>query len=85
MRGHVILDAWPRELDWELVSSKITELMSPHIALEECFLISSPDLVLAVRGQKNRGGGGDGRGGNEIWQNTIAWARIWPTRQLRMP
>ena len=30
-------------------------------------------------------GGGEGRGGNEIWQNTIAWARIWPTRQLRMP
>ena len=36
---------------------------------------------------KNRGRGeegGEGRGGNEIWQNTIAWARIWPTRQLRM-
>ena len=25
---------------------------------------SSQDLVLAVRGQKNRGGGGEGRGGN---------------------
>ena len=30
-------------------------------------------------------GGGEGRGENEIGQNTIAWARIWPTRQLRMP
>ena len=40
------------------------------------FMISSPDLVLAVREQKNRGGGGEGKGGNEIWQNTIAWARI---------
>ena len=30
-----------------------------------------PDFVLAVRGQKKNGGGG-----NEIWQNTIAWARI---------
>ena len=34
MRGHVILDAWHRELDWELVTSKITGLMSP---LEEFF------------------------------------------------
>ena len=25
MRGQVILDAWPRELDWELVTSKITD------------------------------------------------------------
>ena len=33
---------------------------------------------------KNGGGGGEGRGGNGIWQNTIAWARIWPTRQLCM-
>ena len=33
-------------------------------------VISSPDLVLAVRGQKKGGGGGEGRGGNEIWQNT---------------
>ena len=47
-------------------------------------LISSPDLVLTVRGKKKGGGGkgGEGRGGNEIWQNTIAWARIWPIRQL---
>ena len=39
-------------------------------------MISSPDLVLAVRGQKKKTGegggegGGEGRGGNEIWQNT---------------
>ena len=33
-------------------------------------MISSPDPVLAVRGQKIGGGGGEGRGGNEIWQNT---------------
>ena len=34
---------------------------------------------------KKKGGGGEGgegRGGNEIWQNTIAWARIWPICQL---
>ena len=30
MRGHVILAAWPSELDWELVTSKITELTSPY-------------------------------------------------------
>ena len=46
-----------------------------------------PDFVLAVRGQKKkRGRRGEGKGetlpppralaGNEIWQNTIAWARI---------
>ena len=33
-------------------------------------VISSPDLVLAVRGQIKGEGGGEGRGGNEIWQNT---------------
>ena len=38
---------------------------------DENTLISCPDLVLAVRGQKKTGeGGGEGRGGNEIWQNT---------------
>ena len=33
MRGHVILDTWPRELDWKLVISKIAELMSPYCIL----------------------------------------------------
>ena len=32
--------------------------------------MSEADLVLAVRGQKTWEGGGEGRGGNEIWQNT---------------
>ena len=45
-------------------------------------MISSPDLVLAVRGQKR--GEGKGKGENEIWQNTNVWARIWPTSQVRM-
>ena len=43
------LDAWPRELDWELVSSKITELMSPYrILVKEniCFLhVVGPRLL----------------------------------------
>ena len=37
---HVILDAWPRELDWELVSSKITELMSPYRILVKKTFVS---------------------------------------------
>ena len=45
---HVIFDAWrrdigcvPRELDWELVTSKITEPMSPYCILHwRSFFIS---------------------------------------------
>ena len=33
MRGQVILDAWPRELDWELVTSKITD--RTNVAISE--------------------------------------------------
>ena len=45
-------------------------ILSELLAIRGYFLISSPDLVLAVRGQKRREVGGEGRGGNEIWQNT---------------
>ena len=37
MHGHVIFVALPRELDRQLVTSKITELMLLRIALEEFF------------------------------------------------
>ena len=50
MRGHVILDAWPRELDWELVTSKITD--RTDVAISEfgkkniCFLhVFGPRLL----------------------------------------
>ena len=45
-------------------------ILSELLAIRGYFLISSPDLVLAVRGQKRREVGGEERGGNEIWQNT---------------
>ena len=49
-------------------------------------LISSQDLVLADRGQKKTGeAGGEGRGGNEIWQNTIAWAESGPRVNCACP
>ena len=46
---HVILDAWPRELDWELASSKITELMSPHRILVKYIWPLFTDIIHTYR------------------------------------
>ena len=50
---HVIFDAWTRdigcvarELDWELVSSEITELMSPYWILVKKTFVSCMYLAL---------------------------------------
>ena len=78
MRGHVILDAWPRELDWKLVSSKITELMLPYrILVKEniCFLHvfgpSFTDVIHIYRFCFSD----DGQGKFWTWEQTIRKVR----------
>ena len=63
--------------------------LDPHFSPTEVYVVSvnlATDLVPRSRfdGSMTKKGEGGGRGGNEIWQNSIAWARIWPTRQLRI-
>ena len=73
---------WTFKNNAAITDKTITRRLAILFTMSLNGVISSPDLVLAFRGQKK--GEGEGKRGKAIWQNMTAWTRIWLTRQLRM-